>query len=140
MAWLWLHSLILLAVTFTGGLWLGRAISALTTQRVPAPRAESLTLDEETETYPAYHGTEPVHQPEPVPAVAEPIAVPPAAVEPEPLPPAPPPPVQVVPEPIIMPVAAQIRVRATMLFPVNQFGVITITQAPDAHIVAQGLM
>ncbi len=140
MAWLWLHSLILLAVTFTGGLWLGRAISALTTQRVPAPRAESLVPEEETETYPAYHGTLPVSVPEPLPAIAEPIAVPLAVVEPDAPPPAPPPPVHVVPDPIILPVAAQIRVRATMLFPVNQFGVITITQAPEAHMVTERLM
>ena len=122
MVWLWLQSLVLLVLTFALGLWLGHVVSLVTGQR-RAPASASYLPVEEVETpreapMPVYHGAEPMPEPEPVP-VPPPRPVPVVA---EPPPPPPPP----RPEPIAPPP----RVRAPLLFPINQFGIITVTQAP----------
>jgi len=114
MIWLWLQSLVLLTAIFSLGLWLGHMLSQMTVGRQAVPHSASFLLDEQAEApveppAPVYHGAEPV--PEPLPAVAEPLPVPP--------------PPRLEPVPVPAP-----RVRAAMLFPINQFGVITVTQAP----------
>jgi hypothetical protein len=112
MAWLWIQSLVMIAAVFAGGLWLGKAMALITTGLMrPAPQQPSFALNEDGEVYPAYHGAEAVE--EPVAPSLAPVAEAPAAV------PAPP-----------LPVTPPVRVKPRLLFPVNQFGVITVTQAP----------
>lgn len=101
MVWLWIQSLVLIALTFAGGLWLGGVIARATTTAVVKPSAPEDTIpapEEPDIVYPTYHGFQEIAEPVPVAA--------------------PPPP----------PVPA--RVRTALLFPVNQFGIVTTTQAP----------
>ncbi|EGF91359.1 hypothetical protein ABI_27740 [Asticcacaulis biprosthecium C19] len=102
MLWLWLQSLVLIALTFSLGLVLGHVVSAFTRQARPEPVVE--TAFDTPEPYAPYHGYD--VEPQPVPAVAEPLP-------PRPEPAAPP-----------------RRIKPAVLFPINQFGIVTVTQAP----------
>ncbi|ESQ88465.1 hypothetical protein ABAC460_15645 [Asticcacaulis sp. AC460] len=104
MMWLWLQSLVLIALTFSVGLWLGHVVSILT-KGAARPEPAAVAAFEDREPYRPYHGYD--NQPEP--AVAE-------------APPPPPPPP--------LPVAPPRRIKPPLLFPINQFGIVTVTQAP----------
>lgn len=106
MMWLWVQSLVLIGLTFCVGLWLGNVVSMLT-KGAARPQPAPVAAFEDREPYQPYHGYD--HQPEPAPAVA---AVPP---------PPPPPP---------LPVPPPRRIKPPLLFPINQFGIVTVTQAP----------
>ncbi|ESQ77605.1 hypothetical protein [Asticcacaulis sp. AC402] len=106
MVWLWVHSLVLIALTFSLGLVLGHIVSAATRSTVrTVPASASFLPPKDDIIYPPYHGAD--LAPKPLPAVAEP---------PRPK-----------PEPLFTPPP---RIRPQLLFPINQFGIVTVTQAP----------
>jgi hypothetical protein len=105
MMWLWLQSLVLIGLTFSLGLVLGNVVSMLT-KGTARPQPAPVAVFDDGERYQPYHGYD--HQPEAVPAVAE---VPP-------------------PRPAPVPVPPPRRVKPALLFPINQFGIVTVTQAP----------
>ncbi len=110
MIYVWVQSLVILGLVFGGGLWFGGALSKWTEKPARPAQVQPVAFDPET-PMPVYHGF--AAMPEPDVAVAvrpEPV------VEPSPL-------VQVIsddPHPVK---------RWDMLYPVNQFGTLSVTRA-----------
>lgn len=111
MIWVWIQSLVVLTLVFSGGLWFGGALVTWTTPRRAIHSAPHRVELSEDVVAPAYHGADVATveaDPEPLPVPAKPAWTPPAT--------SPSPPIQ-----------ARSR---ELLFPVNQFGVISVTRLP----------
>lgn len=116
MIYVWLQSIVILSLVFSGGLWLGGSLSnwmgkpaAHETHRIDlSPPAEALPafIDLASELAPAAI-PEPEPETVPLPFVAEPAPAPTAPV------------------PVPVPVK-----RWPLLYPTNQFGTISVTRAP----------
>ena len=111
MIYIWLQSIVILSLVFGGGLWLGGSLSKWT-EKPAAQQAQPQVAAAGDDAFPAYHGFAPPPAPAPTPA-PEPETVPlPFVAEPPP------------PPPVPMPAK-----RWALLYPVNQFGTISVTRA-----------
>lgn len=104
MIYVMLQSVVILSLVFGGGLWFGGALSKWTEK--PAPRTARVQAAEPEEIAPAYRGFDLSPEPETRLQAAA------------------------VPAPVVQ--APTARQRVPLLYPVNQFGVLSVTRARTA--------